>query len=497
MRLTTVRLIIILTCSLLAACLAAAAQPLEKAPRFAGMRPNIRAEKWVLKQMAAGRIADLKERFPDEANRVLSASFLEKLLANSLKGITMHRHGVRIRNAVFVEILDLENAEIPHETWLENCRFEDEVNFSQAVFQKAISFSGSSFETTTFHSMKVGAHATFSKAVFAGPVDFGHADVGRNFAADEAQFTHPERGATFYSMKVGDVAFFRETVFAGPFSLTDATVLDIIIQGPAGKASAFPSFDLSRTAIRRELKIENVKLRDLIATSIRVEGPTSLTQLSIGREANLESSTFQTISLSEVSWPPESDGVRLNAMTYQYITAGSEKDSWEKLLAMVNQAAYSTSVYASLEAFFRRQGYPQEGDAVFVAQKRRAQENVLEQYSIEWWKNLLLGILVNHGRNPEWAFGWSALFIAFGVVVFWHEKGRYGMARQKAEGTIPKYSAWWYSLDLFVPVMDLQFAHLWIPDPNRWFARNYARVHRILGWVLIPIGLAAVTGLIE
>lgn len=80
------------------------------------------------------------------------------------------------------------------------------------------------------------------------------------------------------------------------------------------------------------------------------------------------------------------------------------------------------------------------------------------------------------------------------MAVFWRERG---MARQKAEGTVPKYSAWWYRLDLFMPVVDLQFAQTWIPDPNRKFARNYARVHKFLGWILIPIGLAAVTGLIK
>jgi len=68
---------------------------------------------------------------------VLSISFLEKLLTNTFKGIAMHRRGVRIRNAVFVEALDLESAEISHEVWLERCRFEDEVNFSRMVFQKA------------------------------------------------------------------------------------------------------------------------------------------------------------------------------------------------------------------------------------------------------------------------------------------------------------------------------------------------------------------------
>jgi hypothetical protein len=47
--------------------------------------------------------------------------------------------------------------------------------------------------------------------------------------------------------------------------------------------------------------MENVKLLELMATSLRVEGPTSLTLLTIVQRANLESSSFQTIALSQVS----------------------------------------------------------------------------------------------------------------------------------------------------------------------------------------------------
>lgn len=414
----------------------------------------------MLEQVAADRVADLKERFPDEGNHVLSVSFLEELLTNSLKGIVIHRHGVRIRNAVFVEALDLENAEILHEIWLESCRFEEGVNFSQTVFQKSISFEGSSFKTATFNSMKVGAHASFSKAIFGGPVDFGsagisgsftadkaqfihteqavtfnsmkvgadafvrkavfagpvafsYADIGRNFVADAAQFTNADQSAIFDSMRVGDVAFFRETIFAGSVSMMDATVLDIFIQGPRKQASssAFQRFDLSRAAIRRQLYMENVQLQELIATSLRVEGPTSLTQLTIGQRANLESSSFQTIALSKVSWPSVPDDLRIDTMSYQYVTAGSERDTRENLMALVNQAKYSTSVYAYLEGFFRRQGYAEQADAVFFAQKKRAGKEVLGRYSVEWWKNFLLSVLVNYGRNPEWAFGWSVVFI--------------------------------------------------------------------------------------
>jgi hypothetical protein len=61
----------------------------------------------------------------------------------------------------------------------------------------------------------------------------------------------------------------------------------------------------------------------------------------------------------------------------------------------------------------------------------------------------------------------------------------------------PSYSAFWYSLDLFVPIARLQAADRWVPKQQRYLAWIYLRLHVLLGWVLVPLGLAAVSGLIQ
>ncbi len=71
------------------------------------------------------------------------------------------------------------------------------------------------------------------------------------------------------------------------------------------------------------------------------------------------------------------------------------------------------------------------------------------------------------------------------------------MEPQQPEDASRSYNALWYSLDLFLPLIDLQAASAWQPKQDRRFARNYMRVHRIFGWILIPVGLAAFTGIIK
>ncbi len=60
-----------------------------------------------------------------------------------------------------------------------------------------------------------------------------------------------------------------------------------------------------------------------------------------------------------------------------------------------------------------------------------------------------------------------------------------------------RYNAFWYSLDLFLPIIKLGEADVWTPKDNRRWALFYRKVHIITGSLFVPIGLAAWTGIIK
>lgn len=174
---------------------------------------NPAAEKWILERIAAGQIADLSSVFSDEKERIISSLFLENILTNSVK---VSRQGIKIFHALIYDSINFENLVVPYEVYLNYCRFENNINFSNSHFQKGLSFESCSFKDANFNGLKVEKFAIFSKAVFTGSVGFMCADISGQFVVNETCFKSVEKLVNFNGMKVGTAAFFNNAFFAGP-----------------------------------------------------------------------------------------------------------------------------------------------------------------------------------------------------------------------------------------------------------------------------------------
>lgn len=370
-------------------------------------------EKWIVEQVTAGRVADLKKQFQEDKDRTVGGQFLENLLAGALVATKSHRNGIRIRGATVDQPINLRNARIPTEVWLDDCIFVSNVNFAYASVDGTLTFDGTTFKAdaifnsvkirstasfraaifegaanlngaeisgdflgnkaefknkesgasfsrmkigggiscqnavfegpvsfiatvtgdnfhaadthfnskkyaANFNSIKIGRTAFFDRAVFEGAVDFVTADIASVFTADEAKFNNREGDAVFYGMKVAGFASFRKVVFegaavfdladigghfiadetqfinkskastfdglkvrgivyfrrvaVGSISLKDTSFLDLVIDGANSNTARISQLDLSRCSIKRQLSIRTIRIDDLIAPSLRVEG---------------------------------------------------------------------------------------------------------------------------------------------------------------------------------------------------------------------------------
>lgn len=123
-------------------------------------------------------------------------------------------------------------------------------------------------------------------------------------------------------------------------------------------------------------------------------------------------------------------------------------------------------------------------------------EEALHAADLNWVssvKNVVLGGLMGYGREPQYAFIWWIPVIVAGWLIFLR---RSDVEPRRPEDKDRPYDAFWYSVDLFLPLTRLDAAEVWMPRQDSTWRRYYARIHAMLGWILVPIALAAVTGLI-
>lgn len=615
----------------LAACLITVAS-IEAQPSPTKITERTKTEEWIMEQVTNGTIADLTKRFPNEADRKLSANFLEDLLTGAVPGIKAHRNGVQINGAIINEPVNLTNAQFISEVWLNHCRFTATATFERAIFTGTVSFEETVFQgdanfdsirvggdvliskavfeervnfrsadiardfvankaqfknkikTASFRGMKVkgyvflknttvfegpvdftgteisgdfigddvqfngndaevsfngakfGHLAHFKNALFRGPVDFIAANIGLDLNADGAKFVNENQVARFNSVKIGRMASFQkslfeggldftvaevttnfnasaaqfrsktkcidlgmrcgrtgsftEVVFAGPVSFADSSFVDLLITAKAGTPPV-PKIDLSRGAIKRQLRIEKTQIMDLMASSLHVEGPAELTNVTVKHSADLSYGEFAKLDLSRSVWPKDAGQFRLQGMSYKYLGAASnEPDSHDALLELVNQSAYTADVYGNLEQFFLRQGYHDDADRAFIAGKCRERDETLRRWG--WLYSWFVYLLSAYGRRPWQAGVPCMLCVAIGCFLFSPTK----MAPRNSDAILP-YNRFWYSLGLFFPLVDLRVDKEWQPGPKHSSLLHYIPFHILLGWILVPIAVAALTGLLK
>ncbi|MBV9848733.1 MAG: hypothetical protein JO250_03500 [Armatimonadetes bacterium] len=360
----------------------------------------------------------------------------------------------------------------------------------------------------------IGGDLLLTDAVFMGPVNFSQAKIDGDLLAGKAHFLttgllyiRSERDLNQYSVsfrriKVGGSAVFEQAWFLGPVSFEYAAVVCDFNVTQASFSNCHPS------------KPEAFGTGSFI---------TDLRNLNIGGSA----------LFTNAQMPPAYD---LEGMSYNHIIAG---DPSSGPLAFIRRAKFSADSYADLEQYFRRRGMTDQADAVFMEQKQQ-ERSQMHRYSPAWWWSGLLYAVSGYGRRPEWALYWSLAFILYGRYLF-RNKDEMMLRTDDKKVIFHEYSSFWYSFSLFVPVLDTGG---WVPRPCYAFESHllwwqllycretgllnlkclrdeagwregwrrycdcnsglyqrwrlfYMRLHILAGWVLIPVGIASITGSIK
>jgi hypothetical protein len=250
------------------------------------------------------------------------------------------------------------------------------------------------------------------------------------------------------------------------------------------------SLILDRSKIERDLFVE------IHTTSISVQGVTVKERATFDADPTLSDLSFSTFDVLNWKYYPKSS-TNLNGISFRTLNVSSDPGSQPSVRDALNFLRRAKSQISALTAYQTQ--LKTEGDNADAEKAYIAMRETLRDLEWEHWYTWPLGIVdlfqqygLGFGHSPVPPFLWSLAFFIFGAFAFHNE-----IHMQPRVDKPSDFSGAWYSLELFLPIVDLGVAKEWRPKSESKWRVAYARAHQMAGWVLIPATLAAITGVVK
>jgi hypothetical protein len=227
-----------------------------------------------------------------------------------------------------------------------------------------------------------------------------------------------------------------------------------------------------------------------------------------GAHVNLTGGAVGTLDDDCLSWHGRQ---QLSINGFSYGALGERTlDLTQRLSWLRSQHAFSVQPYEQLIRVLRNTGNDKEAREVARAkQDDLRRRGDLDPGAGVW--NWLSGKMIGHGYQLWRALIASVIVISVGALIF-HASFASGIMQpvkdkakdyptgERCPQNIPCFNPVIYSLDVFLPIVDLRQESYWLPVanyPKRGLVEYYYWLHVILGWVFTTLSVAGLTGLVK
>lgn len=400
----------------------------------------------------------------------------------------------------------LYNAIIGHDAFFNPAYFEQDVNFGGVQIEGSAYFDfdwdipnakGAAFNNNVnFNMAKIAKSIFFDRTVFKGEVNFGSLRVG-----DEASFigAYFEKKVNFDDVQIHGKALFHGTLFKGPVFFCRAR-----FQLGAYFQHAMHLNTYYKGAIFEEL--------------VSFYGASFALELQFDGELAL----YQNVAPDDIHLGPEIEqlperfrgGADLRACTYSSIKISS----WKSLMELLEP--FDSEPYFQLEKTFRSSGDDSLANAVYY--KRRGEEGKRKKGLFKIGDEILKAV-VGYGVKPIRLFIWIFVLLLIGTIVFRLEGAvqpkdiekfqelisNRCIGKQKLICQLNFSEAIWMSLNTLLPV-ELPTGKVWEPSPSQAITitfkntefsvmtyASFASILKLVGWIIIPVGIAGLSGILQ
>ncbi|TKJ38749.1 MAG: hypothetical protein CEE38_03330 [Planctomycetes bacterium B3_Pla] len=328
-----------------------------------------------------------------------------------------------------------------------------------------------------------------------GEVRLLGATIGGNLDCDKSQFINPDGCALAADRsKVDGSVFLREANAKGEVCLLGGTI-DRNLEcnrgqfiNPDGHALCAAGLTVEGNVFLGDGFNANGKV-DFVDATVQgyfvwtgVDSPEKV-------ELDLRSARIGTIQDDEQSWP-DSGKLFLGGLIYDEIADGAPNDAKTRIewlqrqydeQAQSDKEQFRPQPYEQLAAVFRKSGRDEDAKKILIEKnkdKARLTKLMLSERSLHY----LSGLIIGYGYRPWRTVRYGLVIVLFGWFLFWAGYRADVMTlANEGEDASGGFSAFIYSLDVFVPLVDLRQASYWLPNAN------HAGKVRILDKFNIPV----------
>lgn len=410
-----------------------------------------------------------------------------------------------------------------------NARFEDSgqvASFRGCCFKKYADFDGAVFlGGADFSNIDCGLSVTFIRSRFeceTEPFDMWNARIGnildcsrmvargsasfervrcRIIRLNDVRFESSAEPVMLEFLCLEGALYCNDAVFEGPVSFNGMRAEGAFFHDTRFNDSG-EGVDFRHSCFQVNLQLRRAFFQGPISLeSARIGAKLILGRAVFKNNLSLCNATIGRLELGETSGLAE-DSVDLRGFRFESIDDAKIHGPW--LLQAQESRSFSRDPYIQLEQYFRSVGDDTDADDMYYRGRCALREHALQDGKpIHWSKSQNLGDLIlkwltGYGVKTERVMLPIVVLLLVAVFVFWPD----GMLKPGASTSVGAGS--WvehlfdraaYSVDLFLPVVDLGICNHWTPA-NR-LGQVYSILHVIAGWLLVPLLLASSSGLVR
>ncbi len=442
-------------------------------------------------------------------DRTIRAALLRWLSTDPEALRYVHLSGLSVGAARIDEQLDLSYLKVPRPLLLVRCYIPRGVDISYAELQgldlrksRTGAIAADLSKTIGDVSLRYGTY---------GPASFFRAQVGGNLDC---------RGAT---ISAGDQEAFSaaEAMLGGDALFHEAFTTDGLIDFRLAKVGRSLSFHGAHFTGGAD--------NGLTAERATIAGTLYWVEIQRTPRTKLDLENLRAGSLwdDQASWPAAGN-LMIDGFVYDDFSGGPGDAVTRLKWLALEPPGYRPQPYQQLAKVLREAGR-EEAAADVLIEKQVERRRFGGMGALERAWNVVLEATIGYGYRPLRALWWIAAFVLLGTALFgWGYRARIitptdENAYQKFVATgiapphYPPFHALVYSLENFLPVVELHQGNYWRPNPRHGpkgtaeraggvldrttipgaLLRWYLWIHILAGWTLTPLLFAGLAGLVR